>query len=61
MTADEYRTEIGALILKPPKPESIQTVQAVRQFKDLAKKAGSIKGKSLAALQTLFNQLRSYY
>lgn len=61
MTADEYRTQIGALILKPPRPESIQTVQAVRQFKDLAKKTKSLHGKSLMALQSLFNQLRSYY
>ena len=61
MTADEYRKAISDLIHNPPNPSAIQSVQATRQFKELAKKAGSIKGKSLAALQSLFNQLRSYY
>ena len=61
MTSDEYRDQISALIRKAPRQEAIASVKTARKFKDVVKKTASLEGKSLAALQSIFNSLRLYY
>lgn len=61
MTAEEYRRALLDMVQKPPRAETIDSVQAVRQFKELAKKAQRTGGKSVEYLQNIYNQLRTYY
>jgi hypothetical protein len=60
MTADDYRRELLNMVQKPPRAEKITSVQAVREFKNIALKAQRTSGKSLAHLQSLYNTLKGY-
>lgn len=59
MTKAEIEALIKAMLLKPPRPEKIATVDASREFKRLCAKAQSCG--SLAKLVPIYNQLKGFY
>lgn len=59
MTKVDIEALIKAMLLKPPRPEKIATVDASREFKRLCAKAQSCH--SLAKLEPIYNQLKAYY
>ena len=61
MSIQEKVQEISRLLTKPPKAESISTINKAREFKQLAAKARSVVGKKPATIESILNQLRAYY
>jgi hypothetical protein len=59
MTAAELREQIERLLARRIPPEKIATIDSARAFKRAAIEAQ--KAKSLAKLQSAFNNLRGFY
>lgn len=61
MSIQEKVQEINRLLTKPPKAESISTINTARAFKRVVVKARSVVGKKPATVESILNQLRTYY
>lgn len=61
MSTEEKLQAIRALLMKAPRPESVQTIQSAVAFKKLAAKSRSIVGKNARAVSALLDQLKLYY
>ena len=59
MMQEELKEEIKKLLSKPPKAESVSTINQAVQFKKLAQKAQNAKSKKV--MEQEFNNLRGFY
>lgn len=59
MKTGDYKKEIADLLKKAPSADSIATIQAATNFKQVV--ANAKKANSLQKLQDSYNQLRGFY